>query len=112
MQQFGQLRRENMSASDMRQKDLEAEACGVLPKASEIDLQLNPQLVGFTKRIGPIYSYINLFDLDITLDMNFKHSDLIGYRISEEFFRVIIENNFLSYSLKNLTYPFKKKTPS
>jgi len=78
MQQFGQLRRENKNASDMRQKNLEAEACGVLPKTSEIDFQLNPQSVGFTKIIGSIYSSIDLFNPDIDFDMNLKHPELIG----------------------------------
>ena len=36
-QQYDQLRRSNRDASKMRKENLEAEACGILPKASEID---------------------------------------------------------------------------
>ncbi len=79
----------------MCQKKLEAEACTVLTMASEIDFQLNPQSVGFTKIIGSIYAFIDLFDPDITLEMNLKHPELIGYGISEEFLRLDIKDNFL-----------------
>jgi hypothetical protein len=95
MHQFGQLRRSNLKTSKMCQKNLEAEACTVLTMASEIDFQLNPPSVGFTKIIGSIYASIDLFDPDITLDMNLKHPELIGYGISEEFLRLDIKDNFL-----------------
>ena len=95
MQQFGQLRRSNLKASKMCQKNLEAEACNGLTMSSEIDFQLNPKSVGFTKIIGSIYASIDLFDPDITLDMNLKHPELIGYGISEEFLRLDIKDNFL-----------------
>ena len=95
MHQFGQLRRSNLKTSKMYQKKLEAEACTVLTMASEIDFQLNPQSVGFTKIIGSIYAFIDLFDPDITLEMNLKDPELIGYGISEEFLRLTIEEDFL-----------------
>ena len=63
--------------------------------ASKINFQLNPQSVGFTKIIGSIYAFIDLFDLDITLEMNLKHPELIGYGISEEFLRLTIEEDSL-----------------
>lgn len=57
-----------MKAFKMRKENLE----------NEINLQLNPKSNGFTKIISSIYMTIELFDPDITLDMNLKHPDLIG----------------------------------
>jgi len=95
IQQYGQLRRSNFEALKRRQKNLEAEAFAVLPKASEIGFQLNPQSSGFTEILSSIDSDIDLFDPDITLDMNLKHPELIGYGISEEFLRLDLKDNFL-----------------
>ena len=90
IQQYGHLRRSNFEALKRRQKNLED-----LPNESDIDFQLNPQSVGFTEIIGSIYASIDLFDPDITLDMNFMHPELIGYGISEEFLRLDLKDNFL-----------------
>lgn len=54
-----------MERYEMRKKNLD-----ILPKASEMDLELNPQSVGFTEIIGSIYASIELFDPDIDLEMN------------------------------------------
>jgi len=93
IQKFNDLRGSNMKASKMREENLEAEA--FLPEASEMDFQLNTQSTGFTKIISSIDTTIDLFDPDITLDMNLKHSELIGYGISEEFLRLDLKDNFL-----------------
>ena len=87
IQKFNDLRGSNMKASKMREENLE----------SEMDLQLNPQSPGFTKIISSIYMTIDLFDPDITLDMNLKLKDpeLIVYGISEEFLRLHLKDNFL-----------------
>ena len=95
MHQFGQLRRSNLKTAEMSQKKLEAEACTVLNMASDIDFQLNPQSIGFTKIIGSIYALIDLFNPDITLEMNLEHPEFLGYGISEEFLRLDIKDNFL-----------------
>lgn len=58
IKQFGQLRKENMKVYDMQKENLEAEACGILPKASEIDFQLNPQSGGFKKVISSLTSVV------------------------------------------------------
>ena len=63
--------------------------------SSEIDFQLNPQSVEFTKIIKSIYAFIDLFDPDITSEMNFKNPELIWYGISEEFLRFTIEEDFI-----------------
>jgi hypothetical protein len=94
-QQYGQLQWSNRNAYEMRQKNLETEAFGILPEASEIDFQLNPQSRGFTEILSSIESDINLFDPDIDLDMNLKHPELIGYGISEEFLILDLKDNFL-----------------
>lgn len=95
IQQYGQRRRSNNEASEKRQKNLEAETLAVLPKASEIGFQLNPQSRGFTKILSSIDTDRDLFDPAIDFDMNLKHLDLIGYGISEEFLRFDIKTNFL-----------------
>ena len=95
MCQFGKLRRSNLETAKIYQKKLEAEVCSVSTMASEIYFQLNSQSVGFTQIIGSIYASIDLFDPDITLEMNLKHPELIGYGISEEFLRLDIKDNFL-----------------
>ena len=93
--QFYGLRGSNLKASKMRKENLEAEACGILTKSNEIDFQLNPESRGFTKIISSLHALINLCEPDITLDMNLKHPELIGYGISEEFLRLRIKDNFL-----------------
>jgi hypothetical protein len=95
-QQYGRLRSSNRNASKMRQKNFETEAFGILPEASEIDFQLNPQSRGFTKILSYIDNDIDLFNPDVDLDMNLKHPELNGYGISEEFLRLDLKDNFLS----------------
>ncbi len=41
--QFYGLRSSNLDVSQMHEKNLEAEACGILTKSNEIDFQLNPE---------------------------------------------------------------------
>lgn len=38
---------------------------------------------------------LDLFDPDITFDMNLNHPDLIGYGISEEYLRLDLKDNVL-----------------
>ena len=64
-------------------------------ESNEIDVQLNPESCGFTKIISHLHSLIDLCDPDITLEMNFKQPELIGYGISEEFLRLRIKEDFL-----------------
>jgi hypothetical protein len=93
--QFYVLRGSNLKASRMWEKNLEEEACGIFPKSTKIDFQLNPESVGFTKIISNLHSWTNLCDPDITSEMNLKQPELIGYGISEEFLRFTIEEDFL-----------------
>lgn len=79
----------------MWKKDLEAEACGILTKSNKIGFQLKPESRGFTKIISSLHALIDLCDPDITLDMNLKSPELVGYVISEEYLRLRIEEYFL-----------------
>lgn len=79
----------------MWENNLEEEACGILTPSNKINFQLNPESGGFTKIISNLDSWTNLYDPDITLEMNLKQPELIGYGISEEFLRLTIEENFL-----------------
>ena len=93
--QFCGLRGSNLRSARMWNKKLEEEAFGVVPKSTEINLQFNPKSYGFTKIISNLHLWTDLYDPDITLEMNFKHPEFIDYGISEEFLRVIIEEDFL-----------------
>jgi hypothetical protein len=91
--QFYGLRASNLKSSRMWKNNLEEEAFVV--KSNEIDIQFNPKSCGFTKIISNLHSWTNLCEPDITLEMNLKEPELIGYGISEEFLRFIIEEDFL-----------------
>lgn len=95
LNQFYGLRSSNLKAYRMWEKNLEEEACGILTQSNKIDFQLNPESGGFTKIISNLHSLTDLYDPDITLEMNLKHPELIGYGISEEFLRLGIEEKFL-----------------
>lgn len=92
---FYTLQGSNLKASRIWKKKLEEEACGILTESNKIDFQLNPKSEGFTEIISNLHSWTNLCEPDITLEMNLKHPNLIGYGISEEFLRIIIEEDFL-----------------
>jgi hypothetical protein len=79
----------------MWEKNLEEEVCGIMTQSNKMDFQFNPKSCGFTKIINSLHSWTNLCDPDITLEMNLKQPELIGYGISEEFLRFIIEEDFL-----------------
>lgn len=95
MNKFYGLRGSSLRASKVWEKNLEEEACGILTKSNKINFQLNPESTGFIKIISNLHSWINLCDPDITLEMNLKQPDLIGYGISEKFLRFTIEEEFL-----------------
>jgi hypothetical protein len=93
--QFYRLRGSNLRSATMWKEKLEEEAFVVFPKSTEINIQLNPESGGFIKIISNLHSWTNLCDPDITLEMNLKQPELIGYGISEEFLRFTIEEDFL-----------------
>lgn len=93
--QFCRLRGSNLKSARMWENNLEEEAFVVFPKSTEINIQVNPKSCGFTKIISYLHSLVDLCDPDITLEMNLKHPELIGYSISEEYLRLRIEEYFL-----------------
>ena len=93
--QFYRLRALNISEAQMWEKSLEEEACGILTQSNKIDFELNPESGGFTSIISSLHSWTNLCDSDVTLEMNLEEPELIEYGISEEFFRLILEEEFL-----------------
>jgi hypothetical protein len=93
--QFCGLRGSNLKSSRMWKNNLEEEASGIWTQSNKIDFQLNPESGEFTKIISNLHSWTDLYDPDITLEMNLKQPELIGYGISEEFLRFIIEEDFL-----------------
>ena len=79
----------------MWQKNLEEEACGILTQSNEIDFQLNPESLNFTKIINELDAWVDLCDPDITLEMDLNDPESISYGISEEFFRYLIHRDFI-----------------
>ena len=79
--QFGNLRGENMNASDMREANLEG----------EMNLQLNPKSSGFTKIISDIYAHIDTFDPDL----DNSESSIYGIAITEEYLRIVVKDDYL-----------------
>ena len=56
---------------------------------------VNPKSKGFTDIICDIYFTLDLYDSDVTFEMSLENPDLLGYAISEEFFRLSIGGNFI-----------------
>lgn len=83
--QFSRLRRSNMTASEKLEENLK----------NEIDFQPNLESRGFTKIISSIYDIIELFDPEVTLQMNLRDPELVFYGISEDFVKLAIIKNYL-----------------
>ena len=90
VEQFSELRGENMRFYNLRKKNLK----------NETNLQLNSKSTGFAKIIGSIYSTLDLVNSDIDLNMNLEHPELVGYGMSEEFFRLYLKHYFLPQILR------------
>jgi hypothetical protein len=63
--------------------------------SNEIDINVNPKCFGFTKLIYFIYSLAEMSDDEISLEMNLEQPQSLDYVISEEYFRLKIEEYFL-----------------
>ncbi len=80
---YNQLLKSNFEAFEKFKKDLEDK----LSQSSELELQINPQSSEFAKIIFSIQNEIELFDPNVTLEMNFKKPELLLYGMSEEFWK-------------------------
>ena len=94
--QFCGLQGSNLKSARMWKNNLEEEACSSWTQSNKIDFQLNLESAGFTKIISNLHSWTDLYNPDTTLEMNLKQPELIAYGISEEFLRIIIEEDFFS----------------
>ena len=95
LDQFCGLRGSNLRSARMWKKKLEEEAFVVFPKSTEINIQVNPKSCGFTKIISYRHTLVDICDPNVTLEMNLKQPELLLYGISEEYLRLIIEEDFL-----------------
>ena len=95
IRQFSRLRTSNLNSPIIWQNNLEDEARGSCTQSNKIDFQLNPESGKFTKIICNLYSLIDLYDPDVTLEMNLETPESISYALSEEYLRFIIEEDFL-----------------
>ena len=91
--QFCGLQGSNLKSARMWKNNLEEQACGSWTQWNKIDFQLNLESAGFTKIISNLHSWTDLYNPDTTLEMNLKQPELIAYGISEEFLRIIIEED-------------------
>ena len=58
-----------------------------LSQSSKLELQINPKSSEFAKIIFSIQNERELFDPNVTLEMNFKKPELLLYGMSEEFWK-------------------------
>ena len=93
--QFCGLRGSNLRSARMWKEKLEEEAFVVFPKSTEINIQVNPKSCGFTKIISYLHTLVDICDPNVTLEVNLKQPELLLYGISEEYLRLIIEEDFL-----------------
>lgn len=83
-----------MDSQIMWESNLKNEACGISTKSNKTDFYLNSESREFAKIISNLYEWINLYDPDITFEMDLKQPDLINYGISEESLRLFIKKKF------------------
>lgn len=62
---------------------------------NEIEIEINPNSKGFEEIISYLDDILNLYEPNITLEMNLENPELIGYGISEEFIRDLLKDKFL-----------------
>ena len=91
--QFCGLRGSNLRSARMGEKKLEEKV--FVAKSNEIDIQFNPKSCGFTEIISDLHSLVDIWDPDVTLEMNLKQPELLYYGMSEEYLRLEIEEYFL-----------------
>lgn len=94
-EQFCGLRSTNINLFIMFEKHLEKEALSNLEKKNKINILINPDSSGFTEIISYLHSLIDIYNPDVTLEMNLQNPELLFYGISEEFLRFRIEEYFL-----------------
>lgn len=92
-EQFSSLRGLNLRSARLWKKKLEEEALVVFPKSNEINIQVNPKSCGFTEIISYLDSLVDICDPDVTLEMNVEQPELLFYGISEEYLRLLIQEN-------------------
>lgn len=93
--QFCSLRSSNLNSSMILEKKLEEAAFMGFPKSNKIDINVNPKSCGFTKIISCMHSLLDICDPNVTFEMNLEHPELLYYRISEEYLRLIIKQDFI-----------------
>ena len=95
LNQFYSIRGSNLKLARTLKKKLEEEALGVFPQSTEINIEIDPKSYGITKLISSLHSLVELYDPDVTLEMNLKQPELVLYGISEEFIRFKVKKDFL-----------------
>lgn len=94
LEQFFTLRGLNLRSARLREKKLEEEAFGISPKSTEINIQLNSESSGFGSIISDLHSLVEVYNPDITFQMNLENPELIYYGMGEEYLRLRIAEDF------------------
>lgn len=92
---FCNLRNSNLSSAQVLKKELEKEAVNNLMESSQVNIDFNVKSYGFTELVSYLHSLVDIWNPNVTLDMNLKHPELFSYGLSEEYLRLIIEEDFL-----------------
>ena len=79
-----------MWKSKLTQQDLDSHS-----ESTEINFQLNDKSIGFITLISDLTDLLEKYNPDATLEMNLEYPELINYGMSEEYLRVILEEEFL-----------------
>ena len=93
LSKFRVLNVSSLRKSQIFQKNFQKDAQTNL---NEIEIEINPNSKGFEKIISYLNDILNLYQPNITLEMNLENSELIGYGISEEMIRNLLKEKFLS----------------
>lgn len=93
--QFFTLRNSNLYTARMRKKNFKAEAKSSFVKLNSVESEIDYNCKGFENIISTLHDYLDLYNPDVTLDMEIEDPELIGYSISEEGLKIIIKNRFL-----------------
>lgn len=82
--------------------NFQKEADGTINEADKMDIKIDSKSIGFSSLISKLHAYVDLCDPNITLEMDLKNPKLITYGISEEYFRMKIQDYFLVEIKKSL----------
>ena len=95
MIQFCGLRSLKLNSANTLIDQLEQEAFDDSMQLTPLDIQLNSKSYGLSDIISFLHNLIDLYDPDVTLEMNLEEPEFFAYGISEEWLKLAIKTEFL-----------------